>query len=259
VGGSAGGRRPRDGATPSHASDPRASPSIREDPRGGEGRGAHIALAGMELPLFPLHVVLFPGRPLPLHLFEPRYRQLLTDCLAEDGRFGVVAIRAGQEVGAAPEIFDVGTVAEIEHVDALDDGRFDILSRGVERFRVHDLVDGAPYLRARVELLPDGAVDPATENRARHLREVLVPYLVSLGAPEELLDRLPERADQLAYLAAAAMQVEVPEQQRLLELDTTAGRVAATLEMLRRETGIMRHLGTVGSLRPPGPGGAELN
>jgi Lon protease-like protein len=213
----------------------------------------------MELPLFPLHLVLFPGRPLPLHLFEPRYRQMLTDCIAADGRFGVVAIRAGLEVGAAAETFDVGTIAQIEHVDALADGRFDILSRGVERFRVLRHLNGTPYLRAEVEVLHDGAVEPDDEHRSRQLRGLLVPYLSSLGAPEELLVRLPACPDQLAYLAAAVLQVELPEQQRLLELDSTATRIAATLEMLRRESGIMRHFGTVGSLRPTGPGGAELN
>jgi Lon protease-like protein len=213
----------------------------------------------MELPLFPLHLVLFPGRPLPLHLFEPRYRQLLDDCMAGDQRFGVVAIRSGREAGGCAEVFDVGTVAEIEQVDELPDGRFDILTRGVRRFRLCELLDGKPYLRGEVELLSDGPVDNGDVDQARQLRELLVPYLAGLGAPEELLRHLPSGPDQLAYLAAAAVQVEVPDQQRLLELDSTATRIAATLEMLRRETGIMRHFGTVGSLRPPGPGGAELN
>jgi Lon protease-like protein len=213
----------------------------------------------MELPLFPLHLVLFPGRPLPLHLFEPRYRQMLDDCLAGDSRFGVVAIRSGREAGGCAEVFDVGTVAEIEQVESLPDGRFDILTRGVQRFRVRRILEGTPYLRGEVELLSDGPVANGTADQARQLRELLVPYLAGLGAPEELLRHLPTSADQLAYLAAAAVQVEVPDQQRLLELDSTATRIAATLEMLRRETGIMRHFGMVGSLRPPGPGGAELN
>jgi uncharacterized protein len=213
----------------------------------------------MELPLFPLHLVLFPGRPLPLHLFEPRYRQMLRDCLAADGRFGVVAIRAGREVGAPAETFQVGTIAKIEHVDALDDGRYDILTRGVERFRILHALEGTPYARAEVELLTDGDPADADPGQAAALRQLLIPYLANLGAPEELLERLPTCPDKLAYLAASAVQVEVPEQQRLLELDSTDLRVAATLEMLRREAGIMRHLGTVGSLRPPGPGGAELN
>jgi Lon protease-like protein len=213
----------------------------------------------MELPLFPLHVVLYPGRPLPLHLFEPRYRTMMARCLEDDMRFGVVAIRSGREAGGCAEIFDVGTVAAIEQVDRLPDGRFDILTRGVQRFRVRQMLDGTPYQRAEVELLEDPPPTAEAEWQAAALRELLVPYLAGLGAPQELLDHLPTAADELAYLAAAAVQVEVPEQQRLLELDSTEERIAATLDMLRREAGIMRHLGTVGSLRPTGPGGAELN
>jgi Lon protease-like protein len=213
----------------------------------------------MELPLFPLHVVLFPGRPLPLHLFEPRYRQMLQDCMQGDCRFGVVAIRAGREVGGCAEIFDVGTVARIEKVTELPDGRYDILTRGVTRFRVLHLLPGTPYLSARVELLEDPPVSEPAEQLSRQLRALLAPYLAGLGAPEELLCHLPSDPDQLAYLAAAAVQVELPEQQRLLELSCTDDRVAATLQLLRREAGLMRHFGTVGSLRPPGPHGADLN
>jgi len=215
---------------------------------------------GMELPLFPLHLVLFPGRQLPLHVFEVRYRRMLEDCMAGGRRFGVVAIRAGRaEGGGASQIFSVGTVAEIEHVAQLPDGRSDIVTRGSRRFRVREVLEPAPYLRAHVELLEDGPTGPQDAARARRLRELLVPYLASLGAPGELLARVPSDPDGLAYLAAAAAQVEVPEQQRLLELDSTAARLDATLRLLRREAGLMKHFGTVGSLRPPGPGGAELN
>ncbi|HVM00272.1 MAG TPA: LON peptidase substrate-binding domain-containing protein [Egibacteraceae bacterium] len=213
----------------------------------------------MELPLFPLHVVLFPGRPLPLHVFEPRYRTMLEDCLAADRRFGVVAIQAGKEVGGCAEIFEVGTVAQIESVTPLADGRSDILTRGVQRFRVQELVPGTPYLKARVELLAEGCAAASDRARAAQLRDLLVPYLAGLGAPDELLGRLPSDPDELAYLAAAALQTEVPDQQRLLELDSTGTRLAATLAMLRREASLMRHFGRVGSLRPAGPNGAQLN
>lgn len=213
----------------------------------------------MELPLFPLHIVLFPGRPLPLHVFEPRYRSMLDDCLAGDRRFGVVAIKAGQAESGCAEIYEVGTVARIESVTPLADGRSDITTRGLQRFRVEELVTGTPYLKARVQLLEETCAGPQDHEHAAQLRELLVPYLASLGAPEELLSRLPSEPDELAYLAAAALQTEVPEQQRLLELDSTSTRLATTLRMLRREACLMRHFGTVGSLRPPGPNGAQLN
>ncbi|MGH8933223.1 MAG: LON peptidase substrate-binding domain-containing protein [Egibacteraceae bacterium] len=213
----------------------------------------------MELPLFPLHLVLFPGRPLPLHIFEPRYRQMLRDCLDGDRRFGVLAIRAGRETGHDTEVFDIGTVAEIEAVEQLPDGRSDVFARGVQRFRLHRLVPGTPYLKGQVELLDEPTHREVDNVQAKQLRELLLCYLRGLGAPTELLERVPNDPNELAYLAGAAVQVEIPEQQKLLELGSTTARLEATLRLLRREAGLMRHLGTVGSLRPPGPCGADLN
>ena len=213
----------------------------------------------MPLPLFPLHLVLFPGRPLPLHLFEPRYRLMLHDCLDSDGRFGVVAIRAGREVGGAADFHEVGTVAQIESVTELPDGRFDILTRGTRRFRVLELLAGKPYLQASVDLLDERAPQAADRGQAARLRALLLPYLSLLGAPDEMLERVPQEPDDLAYLAAAAVQVELRDQQRLLELESCTTRLDATLTLLRRELNLLRHFGIVGSLRPMGAGGAELN
>jgi Lon protease-like protein len=212
----------------------------------------------MELPLFPLHLVLFPGRPLPLHIFEDRYRQMLHDCRDADGLIGVVAIRSGREAGGGAETFQVGTVARIDSVTTHPDGRSDITTRGCSRFRILEPLDGTPYRRARVELLEDAA-DIEDRTRAKQLRALLVPYLASLGAPAELLARLPSDPGALAYLAASALHVELAEQQRLLELSSCSARLEEAVAILRRENGLMRHLGAVGSLRPPGPNGADLN
>lgn len=213
----------------------------------------------MELPLFPLQVVLFPGRPLPLHVFEPRYRQMLADCLEGDRRFGVVAIRSGSEIGDGAVTFDVGTVAVIEDVQRLPDGRAELLTRGSQRFRILDRLAGMPYQRARVELIDDVPPAPSCGELAGRLRDLLHPYLRLLGAPDELLARLPRDPLDLAHLAIAAAHAELPEQQRLLELDEPAARLGAAFTLLRREACLMRHLGAFGSLRPAGPGGAELN
>lgn len=213
----------------------------------------------MEVPIFPLRVVLFPGRPLPLHLFEPRYRQMLTDCLDADRRFGVIAIRAGREIDAHPRTYDVGTLTEIQSVTELPEGRFDILTRGVGRFRLVGLMDDRSYPRARVEPITDGPTGDFDIANARALRALLVPYLAGLGAPDELLAHIPYDPEELAYLAAAAVQTDLHEQQALLELGSTGVRLRATLEVLRRETSIMRRFGTVASLRPPDPQGVDLN
>lgn len=208
--------------------------------------------------MFPLRVVLFPGRPLPVHLFEDRYRQMLTDVLDKDRRFGIVAIRAGTAEQPSPSTFEVGCVTEVEQVTWLPDGRADLITRGVQRCRVLRWLDAAPYHRAEVSLLADGD-DTADPAQVAALRELLAPYLQALGAPDELVCQLPESPDHLAWLAAAAAQVDLDEQQSLLELDSTAARIDGTLALLRRETNLIRHFGSVGSLRPPGPNGAELN
>ena len=213
----------------------------------------------MQLPLFPLHTVLFPGRPLPLHLFEQRYRDMLRDCLAADRRFGVVAIRSGQEACGSADLFDVGTIAEIEHVEELPDGRANIVTRGSQRFRINALLPGTPYLRADAEPLAEQPVDVEVGTLASQLHSMLVLYLGALGAPRQMLERVPSAPEALAWLAASTLQVELPQLQRLLELDSCSERLVETLRVLRREAGIVRHFGTVASLRPAGPGGSELN
>jgi Lon protease-like protein len=209
--------------------------------------------------LFPLHTVLFPGRPLPLHVFEPRYQELLRDCLESDRRFGVVAIRAGAEVGCDADLFDVGTIAEIERVEELEDGRANITTRGTDRFRITALVRGPSYLKAQVAPLAEPPAGERAALCARALRNVLLPYLAALGAPRQMLERVPTAPEALAWLAASTLQVEVPALQQLLELDDCGNRLQQTLAILRREVGIIRHLGTVASLRPAGPVGADLN
>src|SRR5438445_13035426 len=95
------------------------------------------------LPLFPLNVVLFPHMPLPLHVFEPRYRQMIGDCLEEGHSFGVVAIEEGSESGPATP-YDVGTLAKIVRIDRLDDGRMNLLVMGAARFDVMRAGDHRP-------------------------------------------------------------------------------------------------------------------
>lgn len=210
------------------------------------------------LPLFPLHVVLFPGRPLPLHVFEPRYRALLDDCLAADRRFGVTAIRYGRAERGA-DVYHVGTVAEIIRVERLDDGRSNIVTRGAERFRIRRLLRDGSYLRAEVDMLDEQPADAAVVALVAALRSQLELYLRAIGAGEQLAGRLPSKPAALAWLAACAAELHLSEQQRLLEIDSLAERLRATLAFLRREHSLLRRLGHVTVMRPPGPAGATLN
>jgi uncharacterized protein len=109
--------------------------------------------------MFPLGTVLLPGMVLPLHVFEPRYRRLVTDVLDGTGRFGVVMIERGHEVGGDDSRTSVGTVAEVVRAEELDDGRWILIAIGTDRVRVEEWLADDPYPRARVAHWPDGDAD----------------------------------------------------------------------------------------------------
>jgi Lon protease-like protein len=136
--------------------------------------------AAVELPMFPLGSALVPFQVLPLHVFEPRYRALVRDCLAADGRFGVVLIERGSEVGGGDVRFDVGTVARIAESAELDDGRMALVAVGEERLRVARWLDDDPYPRASVVPLPDPEA-AAAELAAREPLAVAFDRVVELA------------------------------------------------------------------------------
>src|ERR1700722_2841548 len=115
------------------------------------------------IPLFPLGSVLYPGLVLPLHIFEDRYRQLVRDLLAgpEPQAFGVVAIKEGRETGIAgvSALHEIGCTATLRQVDQYDDGRYDLVTVGAERFRLAGLDESRPYLQGDVELLANEVGD----------------------------------------------------------------------------------------------------
>jgi Lon protease-like protein len=161
------------------------------------------------LPMFPLGTVLLPGAFLPLHVFEPRYRQLVQDCLAGTPEFGVALIERGHEVGGGDARFDVGCVARIVEVGELPDGRYALATVGDRRIKVHEWLADDPYPRAEVEDWPD---PPATEGDAdrrdvvfAELRRVLalaaeVGEQVANLAELELADDVEVASHQLAAL-----------------------------------------------------------
>ncbi|HEY8544223.1 MAG TPA: LON peptidase substrate-binding domain-containing protein [Acidimicrobiales bacterium] len=160
-------------------------------------------------PMFPLGTVLVPGMPLPLHVFEPRYRAMLRDCLAGDRTFGVVLIERGSEVGGGDVRTDVGTRARIVEAEELPDGRWAVVALGVERIRVDRWLPDDPYPRAEVTAWPDDpATGPAEDPRpaiTAQLRRAgaLVRELGHPGAPLDLeLDGDPVVDSYQAMLAA---------------------------------------------------------
>src|ERR1700744_6020554 len=137
------------------------------------------------LPLFPLGAVLYPGMLLPLHIFEERYRQLVRDLL--DGpqlrRFGVIAIRKGREtgIGGVQSLYEIGCTATLRRVDQHEDGRFDIVTVGTQRFRLLTLGQTRPYLQGEGEMVADEPVAPAAAGPAvRVIQAAFREYLDAL-------------------------------------------------------------------------------
>ncbi|MTV25763.1 ATP-dependent protease [Nitriliruptoraceae bacterium ZYF776] len=126
------------------------------------------------LPMFPLGTVLFPHKVLPLHVFEPRYRALVQDVLADGQEFGVVLITRGHEVGGGESRSDVGTVARVLQSEELDDGRYLLISIGTRRIRVTEWLPDDPYPCAMVEDWPD---DPPSTADTLVLRDRIAPRL----------------------------------------------------------------------------------
>jgi Lon protease-like protein len=202
------------------------------------------------IPLFPLSHVLLPGMPLPLHVFEPRYRDLLTDLAAGEGTgsFGVVALRSGTETlsgspgSAPPELEDVGTIAEILEVETADDGTSDLLSVGSRRFRIDSLLaEGKAYLRAHITYLgeDDGALTAEQQSRARGLIEVYDAMLTRLAGRATGAE-LPSDPNQLSYQIAARLPLPPEERQALLTEPTTADRLVRLARLLRREIALLQ-------------------
>jgi hypothetical protein len=200
------------------------------------------------LPLFPLHVVLFPDMPLPLHIFEPRYRLMLGRCLAEGQPFGVVLIRAGRDVGAPATPYSVGTTAAILHHQRLPDGRYQILTVGRARFRVRDLDRRQPYLSGAVEPLPEPDPPPGAAELAAQLRAEARAFLAATAVSPS--SSLPSDPVALSYALPPLLGLPLHEQQALLETLAVGARLERLRALLTRE----RHLGPhVGPTLPVTP------
>lgn len=192
-----------------------------------------------DLPLFPLHVVLFPDMPLPLHIFEPRYREMVMRCREENSPFGVVLIQNGDEQGNQADPHLVGTTARITQFEEMPDGRMNILVFGEHRFRVTRALYNKPYLSAEVELIDEetddpGRLKPAAEAVATLFKKYLRALFAMTGRSLSAL-QLPQEPADLSYAVASVLQVPLAEKQSLLEIAGTAHRLEHEAEMLRAE------------------------
>lgn len=189
----------------------------------------------IDLPLFPLHTVLFPGGFLPLRIFEPRYLDMVAACMQQQSPFGVVLIRTGEEAGEAAEPYAVGTLAAIVDFDKSKDGMLMIACIGGDRFRIRERQVAANRLqRASVEILPPGedlVLPVEYEPLAAFLRAVVnQPGLTRRIAPPDIDYSSPR---ELGYRIAELLPVSPAEQQRLLEIDDPLHRLAAIEGLIR--------------------------
>ena len=197
------------------------------------------------LPLFPLNVVLFPHVPLPLHVFEPRYRRMIADCLEEGHSFGVVAIREGSETGPSTP-YDVGTLAKIVRIDRLEDGRMNLLVTGASRFIIVGTADDRPYLRGQIRIMPEAGDD--LDATAKLTDATAITFRQYSNLLRELVGQPPGDAEPpmepelLSYLIAAALNLQVPEKQSLLAEPRTDARLMLELRMLRKEIVLLKEM-----------------
>ncbi|HYH85733.1 MAG TPA: LON peptidase substrate-binding domain-containing protein [Pyrinomonadaceae bacterium] len=195
-------------------------------------RGVH------DLPLFPLPLVLFPGVPLPLHIFEERYRRLLADVRVSNNLFGLSYFDPSASIGDRPEVGHVGCATEVVEAQPLPDGRSNILTVGLVRYRVTEYAESdEPYLVARVEFFEDEEGDPSLlRKRSDEVTEMFMRIVRAMKAINDERGSLPELPqgdpERLSFLVAAVVEMEAGDKQQLLETRSTAERLRRVYNLL---------------------------
>jgi Lon protease-like protein len=225
----------------------------------------------MRLPYFPLHVVVFPHLPLPIHVFEERYRLMTLDVMADGspfaGRFAISMISDGSETEAAtaeqPRTERIGTVVEVRQAERFADGRWALLVVGLARAALSEIDHSGPYATVQVELLPDapgdtdraGSLLPRVQAALDAYMETVKQFVASAASmasesPEittvaasldEVLKpiHLPNDPMAASWAVAGVLQIELTRKQQLLELPDAATRLGAELDLLRREARLL--------------------
>lgn len=192
----------------------------------------------MELPIFPLNTVLFPGTSMPLHIFEERYKRMIGLCLDERRPFGVALIRRGSEVGETAEPFEVGTTAHIARVERLPEGRMNLVCWGGQRFRIRCITSREPYLVAEVEVLQTEGGGGA-EEQEREMAEVAgalfaeyTRLYLALSNQWAHTIEMPSAPGALADFIASRLPAGLWTKQRLLEELSVSARLATEIDLL---------------------------
>jgi uncharacterized protein len=194
----------------------------------------------LTIPIFPLpNAVLFPNVFMPLHIFEPRYRAMVSDALAGDRIIGMVLLRAGfeRDYEGRPAIFPIGCAGVVTHSEPLPDGRFNIVLKGIEKFRVTGEDASKPYRLATIDSLPE-LVRDADRSELRHLRIRLETLLAAAVEREGGAPKFPRAVadEDLVNALAQYMGLEPLERQALLEREGVLARCHGLIELLEMKT-----------------------
>ena len=199
----------------------------------------------MDTPLFPLHVVLFPGSAMPLHVFETRYRALMERVLSDDRRFGVLAIRRGREVGGYADTFRIGTMAVVEQVQRAPDGSMAIIVTGHERFAVDVRLPDDPYPVGEVTILDEQPGEHPSKELpgARAAVNRYLSVVARVHGDDVVAPALPDDVVSASLALASALTLDLPERQWLLEAPDAANRLKLVAELAKREALLLEAVG----------------
>jgi len=189
----------------------------------------------VELSLFPLNLVLFPGMDLPLHIFEERYKDMIGECLNQNMPFGVVLIKEGLEVGAPADPERIGTSTRVLRSELLDQGRMNIMTKGERRFEIEEIIQRVPYVIGRVRFLVELEGEGCSELVPQIVDDyvALVRNMTALTGGYTSRVTVPEDPVELSYAIAANLDLEPHMRQSLLVTETAATRLFDLIPLLR--------------------------
>jgi uncharacterized protein len=207
--------------------------------------------------VFPLpNVIFFPQTNLPLHIFEPRYCEMVRETLQNKQMIGMFLLQPGwqDDYYGNPPIYSVGCAGELIHVENLPEGKFNIILRGITRIRAIETVQEAPYRKVRVHVLPEKST--ADRKALREMKKsLLTKFKLYTNYVKSVDFDISEQSNliEITHSVASSLQIDPEEKRRLLELDDSFDRAAAVLEHLAGAVAVLRLTANYSHLRPPDP------
>jgi len=187
----------------------------------------------LSIPLFPLNTVLFPGGQLALRIFEPRYLDMISDCMKNESDFGICLIKSGSETGTAPEVYDVGTLCDISYFNMQSDGLLGITANGKQRFQIIDkTVMDNQLIIANVEVLE---MEPSVPIELKYAPTVtlLENLFQQLGQPYTRMQKRYECGSWVSSRLTELLPIELAKKQAFLEMDDPVSRIEAVWALLQ--------------------------